>query len=110
MPEKLTKTDNGKTVTVTVGETVEIELPSNPTTGFSWMFENRKKDDPENKALTVTNSYVAPDAKLMGAGGKELFRVAPTSPGLHEVTLVYMRPWIGPRPDSERFTVRIKVN
>ncbi|RNF20035.1 cysteine peptidase inhibitor [Trypanosoma conorhini] len=108
MPKKLTRGDHGKTVTLTVGETVEIELPSNPSTGFSWMFENRKKE-PENKALTVANFYAAPDAKLIGAGGTELFKVTPTAPGLHEVTLVYMRPWVGPRQDSERYTVQLKA-
>jgi predicted secreted protein len=35
-PLKLGEADNGKAYTVKVGETVEVIIPGNPTTGFAW--------------------------------------------------------------------------
>ena len=43
-PVKLTEADNGKTVTVKVGDTVQVILPGNPTTGYSWSTSLSDKD------------------------------------------------------------------
>ncbi len=35
-PQSFTADDNGKSVTVNVGETFWVKLPENPTTGYAW--------------------------------------------------------------------------
>jgi hypothetical protein len=35
-PQKLTEADNGRTITVKVGEDIQVILGGNPTTGYSW--------------------------------------------------------------------------
>nr|2FO8_A Chain A, Chagasin [Trypanosoma cruzi] len=107
---KVTKAHNGATLTVAVGELVEIQLPSNPTTGFAWYFEGGTKESPNESMFTVENKYFPPDSKLLGAGGTEHFHVTVKAAGTHAVNLTYMRPWTGPSHDSERFTVYLKAN
>jgi inhibitor of cysteine peptidase len=71
-----------------------IKLNSNPTTGYGWFL--RSYDS--NLVMPVKHVYVAPDKKLVGAPGYELwtFRIKPAAlvvPQQTMITLVYARPW-----------------
>ncbi|KAH9597251.1 Proteinase inhibitor I42 [Trypanosoma melophagium] len=123
MPHKLTQNDNGKTVSFAVGESFEVELPSNPTTGFTWSLEGHEKKQQQpaeatadgnthtfsNKHFHVKGEYVHPDTRLMGAGGKDLFRVTPRVAGEHDLVFVYARAWEAPDPNARRFRLRIRA-
>lgn len=71
-----------------------LTLQSNATTGYSWFLSKY-----DNKLMTpVSHKYVAPNSKLMGAGGYEVwvFKVAPaafTVPQTMKVVMEYARPW-----------------
>ncbi|ORC88819.1 cysteine peptidase inhibitor [Trypanosoma theileri] len=112
--------DNGKNISVAVGESFEVELASNPTTGFTWALEgNDKKQLPaeatgggnsfSNNHFHVKREYIHPDTRLLGAGGTDRFRVTPRVPGEHELVLVYARSWEAPDPNAKRFRVRVRV-
>lgn len=70
-----------------------VTLPSNPTTGFQWKVTTYNK-----KLFQMTDShYVAPQTKLIGAGGQMTFTFAlakgKTYPQTTQMTFTYARSW-----------------
>jgi predicted secreted protein len=58
-----TESDNGKTVTVTKGQVVKIQLNENPTTGYRW-------EPSVSSGIQITDdTYTASTSGRMGAGG-----------------------------------------
>lgn len=79
----------GTTVNVAVGETIEVALPANPTTGFDWSGE-RSTD----VLALVSDTYVpAPSGGAVGSGGVHTFVFKAASAGQDTVQLQYARPW-----------------
>lgn len=71
-----------------------IKLKSNPTTGYTWQLREYDK----SLITPVRHQYVAPDSKLMGAPGFDLwtFKVKNNAfvvPHRTTIRLVYVRPW-----------------
>ena len=75
-----------------VGETQVLELPGNPTTGYSWALAAPL---PSDCPVSVAVDYEAAESPrgLVGRGG--VFKVCYTGvkPGTATVELVYARPW-----------------
>lgn len=70
-----------------------IKLAANPTTGYQWTVKEYDK-----KLLNLSSSqYVAPDKKLIGAGGEMLFTFtlnkAKVYPKCTQIMFNYARPW-----------------
>jgi len=93
--DKVVYTSPAKAISVTQKKPeFTITLKSNPTTGFSWFLG--KYDEGLIKA--VSQKYVAPSSKLMGAPGYEVwtFKVLPKAfaiPSTMEIEMDYARPW-----------------
>lgn len=71
----------------------QVTLPANPTTGFKWTVTNY-----DQSLLQLTSSnYIAPQSKLIGAGGQMqfTFALAPgkTYPASTIIQFKYARPW-----------------
>jgi inhibitor of cysteine peptidase len=81
---------DSKPITVTAGQTFNVTLASNPTTGYSWALAK-----PLNaKLLTlVTNIYQRPETRLVGAGGQEVWTFKAAGEGRTDIALKYVRPW-----------------
>lgn len=87
----LTPLDNGHEVTVTVGQVLVVELPSNVTTGYGWNYRN----DGEVVEQVGQREYMA-DAHqfgMVGVGGTEIWRFRAVKAGQQTVQLDYVRPW-----------------
>jgi inhibitor of cysteine peptidase len=71
-----------------------LHLPSNITTGYQWSVLSM-----DEKVITVkSHHYIAPETKLIGAGGQEewIFEATPDAFGKQQSTMVrmiYARPW-----------------
>lgn len=103
-------TDPAKTILVTSSNPVfSIQLASNATTGYSWFLTKINK-----KLLTpLGQQYIAPDSKLLGAGGHELwtFKVKPkafTVPHLTSIKMTYAQPWNLKEGKQVRFNIAIR--
>ena len=74
------------------GETKKIILPSNPTTGYSWVVEGASslKHVKLSSDRFVSNKDVK---KFCGMPGTQVFLVEALSPGREKITLVYKRSW-----------------
>lgn len=65
----------------------EIELRSNPTTGYHWFFECDEPDVVE----VVEHGFVSDNEELLGSGGVECFRLDGQEYGFAVVTFRYGR-------------------
>ena len=90
-PRVLTPLDNGHEVTVTVGQVLVVELPSNVTTGYGWNYQN----DGEVVEQLGQRAY-AEDVHpfgMVGVGGTEIWRFRAVKVGQQTLRLDYVRPW-----------------
>jgi inhibitor of cysteine peptidase len=108
-PLKLGEADNGKAYSVEVGDTVEVVIPGNMTTGYSWAAALAEKD----AALLqlVGEPAYAPDStdgKLVGGGGSFTFTFKAVAKGEALLKLVYAKPWESVAPEKA-FSVTVTV-
>jgi inhibitor of cysteine peptidase len=79
-----------KPIDVRAGQEFKITLQSNPTTGYLWRFAK----PPDEKFLKlVSTKYQAPESKLVGAGGSEVWTFKALAEGKTTLELNYQRPW-----------------
>ena len=81
------KDDGVEYMTIKVGETFDIRVPSNPTTGHQWkvLFDNARLN-------LVESEYIeAEDKELVGASGEEVFSFEALKRGDTKVSLEYIR-------------------
>ncbi len=102
---KLGEKDLGRTVEMGVGDTLEIVLRGNPTTGYIWdiAFADtailRKVGETKFKA----------DRKARGSGGKIIIRFKAAMAGKTSLKLIYHRPFEKDRPPIKTFEVTVTV-
>ncbi|MBE7497273.1 MAG: protease inhibitor I42 family protein [Verrucomicrobiaceae bacterium] len=107
----LTAADHGKTVHLIIGETVDLQLASNPTTGYSWTSLRL----PEWKVVKQTrHAYQGPDntgpgQALVGASGKEHWQFLAVAEGRTGIDLVYRRAWEEPQETDQKLTIEFVV-
>jgi inhibitor of cysteine peptidase len=97
---------SGTRVPLTAGQTLEVALPGNPTTGFDWALSGTLPS--QLASVGVSYESTAP-AGMVGAGGVRAFIYRAAAAGTGTLNLVYARPWeTGVAPEST-FTVTVVV-
>jgi len=71
-----------------VGDVLELRLPGNPTTGYTWQVtalpsQLQQQGEPVHRS----------GSQMLGAGGITSFMFRTTTPGDTTLELVYRRPW-----------------
>lgn len=92
-----------ETIHLKKGETTQIELPSNITTGYSWAPSSLHS---RNTMLEIEESpYQAQSTGLVGSGGTQVWNITGKKRGSVHIKFEYKRPWEkGVRPAKiERF-------
>ena len=89
-------------VKLAVGETKEIILDSNPTTGYSWSISR-------SVGLEVVEEFILDGANgtVCGAAGKQHYRLSAKCPGEYEFMATYRRSW--ENDAIETFSLKIDV-
>ena len=96
--------DLGSAVALHVGESVDIALDANATTGFQW----HCKWTPETGLELVGDEYVPDQPIIPGSGGVQHFVLRATQAGTVTVTLQYGRWWPGGEvEDPQTLTVNV---
>lgn len=102
---RLDQDDDGSVVNLNVGDTLEITLPGNPSTGYAWQ--------PEIDPWPTLGSLGEPEFQAqgtgLGAGGLVTLVYQASQPGQVELTLLYQRPSSPPDPDAQEFDVTVVV-
>ena len=89
-----TESDNGKTISVTRGQVVKVQLDENPTTGYRWATSI-------SSGIQVTgDTYAASTSGRMGAGGVHTWTLKITGTGDQHFDADYKRSWEPGSADS----------
>jgi len=88
-----------------VGETFEIHLPSNPTTGYRWIIAPAID---EKIVHLESQDYFRTDGTMPGAGGDEVWKFRAVGRGRTEIVMGYTRPWERRMYKAARFRVRVE--
>ncbi len=96
---------NGQEYSLAPGQTLNLMLDSNPTTGYRWTAFY----DEEMLAL-VGKDYQTdnPSGDLVGAGGHDFWRFKALKAGTTEIRMTYARPWESVQP-LKTFTLKLTV-
>jgi inhibitor of cysteine peptidase len=93
----LTLDDNGERVALAPGDTIEVTLEGNPTTGFRWELVD---SDPTVITTEGEAVYETQDAELVGAGGAWTWTLVAQQPGECVVQFGYHRSWEDEQPEA----------
>jgi len=101
----VTDADKGGVVHLRLGDTLELRLKSNPTTGFMWYVE--KESTPLVKLVHQSQT----DVEEPGEGRPvfQVFRFEPKRGGGGVLRLHYVQSWVNPTPDDERFDIHVVI-
>jgi inhibitor of cysteine peptidase len=102
----LIESDNGSTVTLDRGATLEVRLGANPTTGFDWHLAGAL---PAQLTSPTTSFESTAQPGLVGAGGATTLRFTAASPGSGTLKLTYNRPWEKDVAPERTFAVTVVV-
>lgn len=100
----LTEADDGRTVDLRVGETVEVTLSENATSGYRWAIERL---DPG--IVEVKESKPDYPKDQVGSAGRAPFAFKATKAGSGEVLLKYWRHFEGDASVKQRFRLRLNA-
>jgi len=101
--------DNGGTIHVRPGDTVQIKLRSNPTTGYSWALTDKL----DEKVLKPNgNEYKVNDHPegMVGVGGNDTWTFQALAAGKTEIVLGYARPWEKDKEPAKTFKTTVMVD
>jgi inhibitor of cysteine peptidase len=102
---QLTEADSGGVIELHVGDTLEIALPGNPTTGFQW-----EVDSVDSAILRqVGEAKFEPSGIAVGSGGNVTIRFEAAGTGQTELKLIHHRPFEENVPPTQTFEVTVTV-
>jgi inhibitor of cysteine peptidase len=102
--QQFTETADGQTVVVRVGEEVELSLPENPTTGFSWEL-SPGADAP----YRLRREWFDATQGRVGAGGTRHWQFEATNVGQGTIALSYRRAWESATAPTRTFALHVTV-
>lgn len=104
-PVALDASDAGHEVRLGSGQTLDISLASNPTTGYRWDVEALDGD----VLKQVGEADYEPQSKLAGAPGVEILHFEAVGSGRTSLRLIYHRSWEKDVEPLETFSVEVVV-
>lgn len=101
----VTDADKGSNVQIKVGDTLEVRLASNPSTGYMWYVH------PKSTALLKLTGQTQTDAADPGVGRPivQVFTFQPRRAGDVILLLRYARAWEKPVVGEEQFTLHVVI-
>jgi len=103
----LDEDDNGRTITMDIGNTLIVRLPGNPTTGYLWECTQSLTEGILQPVGEVEFQSEPAPSGMVGASGVFIFRFRIIASGTIPLQLVYHRPW--EEEAIETFSVTIVV-
>ncbi|MGH7302684.1 MAG: protease inhibitor I42 family protein [Candidatus Rokuibacteriota bacterium] len=107
-PVTVSATQSGTTVELVAGQALVVRLPSNHTTGYRWIYV-----EPKDAVLRVDGPSTYETAQsagnTAGAGGTEIWKLAPLKAGQQQLRFEYRRPWEQDVKPSQVVTYAVTV-
>jgi inhibitor of cysteine peptidase len=104
--QQVSEVQNGEIVTLKVGETLQVLLEGNITTGFTWEIA---KNDANIIEPQGEREYQQENTNLVGSGGTFIFKFKAIEKGQTNLWLVYHRSFEKDNPPAKEFKLQIKV-
>jgi inhibitor of cysteine peptidase len=99
-----TEQDDGASIALAAGDSLQIRLAENPTTGYRWQLEAW-----EQTVLVVTrDEFVPPGPARHGTGGEHLWEFVARAAGRASLRLTYRRVWSS-APPTRSFSLSLLV-
>jgi inhibitor of cysteine peptidase len=95
---------NGQTIDLAIGQTIEIRLRENPTTGFRWQLMGS-----EPAVCAMTSDTFKQEFGPPGHGGEHSWIFEAVRPGECDIEFLYQRRWADPAQPQRMFKIRIHV-
>ncbi len=95
---------NGRTVEVKIGETIEVRLPENPTTGFRWQLTA----DGGPACAKIDDTFTAPSGPP-GQGGTHVWKFKAVAAGEGDIELRHRRHWEAQGEPAKIFKLHVKI-
>ena len=99
----LTEHDARQTISVAVGDVMQLEIEEPSTTGYRWIIQT-----PDRTIVELVEATLTPHVGI-GAGGLRKFTFAAKSPGQTLLRLKLWREWEGDRSISKWFQIEFVV-
>jgi inhibitor of cysteine peptidase len=99
----ITESQNGATTTISKDQILEIRLPAQAGTGYSWTIA-ANPTTPLKLARSDTTSADRP-----GGPQTQFFVLQPTNTGPGDVVINYSQPWEKDKPPARTFVVHVVV-
>jgi inhibitor of cysteine peptidase len=99
VPARVGLSSDGSAVTVARGDTLEVSLPQNASTGYRWELV------PSEGLQIVDDRLDPPSSAHAGAGGQRVFVLLVEEPGVVQAWL--RRAWEPPERAAQTYTVRV---
>jgi len=96
-------THNGQQITLHRTQTLQVSLPSNPSTGYTWQVDLVD----EQVLAQIGDSEFIPSKPLPGSSGTEVFLFEAMAAGHTPLRLSYGRHWAGSLPPTEVFFIQV---
>jgi inhibitor of cysteine peptidase len=101
----MTESDSGKTVGADVGDTLELSLDENPTTGYRWAVESL-----DTRVIAAQEGKYSSSSGGVGGGGSMKWSLKAIASGKTEFRLKLWRQWEGEASVQKRFNVTLIVH
>jgi len=98
-----------KEIKLQVGDTLEVALESNPTTGFQWVLVENSDEIASQQVGHVYVPYGNTDPPLPGVGGKELWTFKALQKGETTITMEYSQLWEGGMKAAKTFVLTVVI-
>lgn len=102
----ITETDNGKTIYLKAGQTLQLTLITNLSTGYCWSYVTK----PNPAVLQQTANYRIPFNNMPGSPATEYWIYQAVGVGSTEISLKYWRSWAPQIPPIKTFGVKVVVS
>lgn len=108
-PVVVIKSDGVETSDIVVkqGDMIQLRLPENPSTGYSWNFQVFDLDYLE----IIGDGFFYPQdgQNMLGRPGLRVFTLRAVDGGSTMVKLSYWRPWEGIKSRIDKFVINIEI-
>lgn len=94
-------------VTLSVGDTLEVTLASNPSTGFKWTGDTQISDP--SVIDQTSHQIVGPTSDLVGSPGTEVWTFSALKEGTATIETDYNQPWPAGAKKAWTFTANVVV-
>ena len=106
----LNESDNGSAKRIALGDTLQIELRGNPTSGYQWELGSYDASVLQQVGAREykQDAQPVPEHPLVGLGGTFTFRFKGTGTGQTLLKLIYHRSWES-QPPHDVFEITVTV-